>query len=139
MEIDKEVIIDGVNVAGCKRFTTEQPHLGITCLDSLVLSPKCEDNPDCYFKQLQRLRAENEELKKKLERYKLYQEVEEFIEKYSEDKGKPTISYKLFRYKQALERVKEKAQENDEMLQGYHHEWANNKLILDIINEVLND
>ena len=39
------------------------------------------------------------------------------------------------RYRKALEEIEEYAKENDEMLQGYHHEWANNRQILEIINK----
>ena len=35
----------------------------------------------------------------------------------------------------ALDEIEKYAQENDEMLQGYHNEWANNSVILDIINK----
>ena len=45
----------------------------------------------------------------------------------------------LQKFKRALAEVKKIAEENGELLQGYHKEWANNKLILEIINEVLND
>jgi hypothetical protein len=37
--------------------------------------------------------------------------------------------------KKTLTEIKEIAEENDELLQGYHKEWANNKLILQKISE----
>lgn len=43
------------------------------------------------------------------------------------------------RYRKALEEIEEYAKENDDMLQGYHHEWANNKQILEIINKANGD
>lgn len=39
------------------------------------------------------------------------------------------------RYRKALEEIERLANENNELLQGYHHEWANNKLILEIISK----
>lgn len=125
---DNEIIIDGINVAGCNWLGFSQ-----TCQYEQGFDG-CRSIPNCLYKQLERkeqehkrltrdyfkqnewlqeqakelkrLQAENEELKKKLKRYKLYQEVEEFIEKYSENKGKPSISYKLFRYQQAFEKIR---------------------------------
>lgn len=35
-----------------------------------------------------------------------------------------------------IEQIKEIAEENDDLLRGYHKEWANNKLILQKISEV---
>ena len=36
----------------------------------------------------------------------------------------------------AIEKIKKIAEENYDLLQGYHKEWANNKLILQICDEV---
>lgn len=58
----------------------------------------------------QELQAEKykvEELEKNLEQYKLYKELDEFIEKHSENQGEPSETYKFFIYKQALEEIKE--------------------------------
>lgn len=52
----EEIIIDGVNVAGCEqRFGDNKCAL----LDQYF----CENNPDCFYKQLKRLQQENAELK----------------------------------------------------------------------------
>ena len=58
----KEIIIDGVNVAECEflRKCVIPDNEGCAIDDSL-----CCDVGNCYFKQLQRLKQENEELKKK--------------------------------------------------------------------------
>ena len=57
--MSNEVIIDGVNVAECE-------FLGkYNVCKAYVYMPKscgCDYNPDCYFKQLQRAKAENERL-----------------------------------------------------------------------------
>lgn len=60
--MDKEVIINGVNVSGCEAYndTTFNFDCIAYCLD-------CKDKPNCYYKQLQRLQAKNEELKKELD------------------------------------------------------------------------
>lgn len=54
-----EVYIDGVNVAECVYIENER------CLNYLF-GYECKDNPNCYFKQLQRAKAENEKLKARI-------------------------------------------------------------------------
>ena len=44
-------------------------------------------------------------------------------------------SAKVERLEQTLAEIKEIAEKNDELLQGYHIEWANNKLIIQKISE----
>ena len=122
---DKEVIIDGINVAGCERLILGERY-GYD--DENECSPiVCKNSPNCLYKQFQRLQAENEELNNELQTGKDNHAYAVELEK------------DIDRYKQALEEIKEKAQENNDLLQGYHLKWANNKLILEIINEVLND
>lgn len=53
------ILIDGYNVAECE-FISESNKC-----DVLEIF-ECEDYPNCYFKQLQRMKAENEELKEKV-------------------------------------------------------------------------
>lgn len=54
---DKEIIIDGVDVAGCKYFN----RFGSICHNK-NLCCDCEKNQDCYYKQLARKTQECEEL-----------------------------------------------------------------------------
>ena len=77
---DKQTIIDGVDVAGCKYFNRFRNicHNKNLCCD-------CEKNQDCYFKQLQRKTAECEELKN--EYWKLEQGNDFLAEKNSRLKG----------------------------------------------------
>ena len=56
-------------------------------------------------------------------------EASEIIEKIELD------YVQLDQLKQTLTEIKEIAEENDELLQGYHKEWANNNLILQKISE----
>ena len=58
---NNEVIIDGCNVAECEFFGK------YNVCKAYVYMPKscgCDYNPNCYFKQLQRIKSENEELKR---------------------------------------------------------------------------
>ena len=64
----KEIIIDGVDVAGCEYFnkvTYEEPYCNI---DEEHLYT-CSSDENCYYKQLQRVKAENEKLKKQYNCY----------------------------------------------------------------------
>lgn len=72
---DKEqIIIDGVDVAGCKYFNRFRNicHNKNLCCD-------CEKNQDCYFKQLARKTKECEELKKG------YAELTKIVSPYMDD------------------------------------------------------
>ena len=90
---DKEqIIIDGVDVAGCKYFNRFRNicHNKNLCCD-------CEKNQDCYYKQLKRKEQECEEHRSNEESYcKSYQ--------YScAVNGK--ITDKALKYKQALDEI----------------------------------
>ena len=61
VEMDKEVIIDGVDVAGCVQLI-EEPFY------PCGLGGECEGWDNCYYKQLKRLEQENADLKKYIER-----------------------------------------------------------------------
>ena len=59
----KEIIIDGVNVAGCEFYQIEANELypkAQYC--GSMRNTFCENEPDCYYKQLKRLEQENKEL-----------------------------------------------------------------------------
>lgn len=63
--MDNEVYIDDCNVAECKY--TNGLYKGVYGCINLNLNPACSKNPNCYYKQLQRAKAENEKLKEWLE------------------------------------------------------------------------
>ena len=58
----KSIIIDGCNVAEC--MYTNGLYNGVYGCINLNLNPACCKNPNCYFKQLQRVKQENEKLKR---------------------------------------------------------------------------
>ena len=61
---DKEqIIINGVNVSGCKCYNK---NIKTDCLLYPLQPDACKNNPNCYFKQLARKTQECEELKIKL-------------------------------------------------------------------------
>ena len=61
MAEENEIIIDGVNVAECLAYKNKH------CIDKTSIMfcdvNLCSNYPYCYYKQLQRLKQENEELK----------------------------------------------------------------------------
>ena len=56
-----EIIIDDVDVSGCefKSCFDDECYSDVDSSENL----NCKDNPNCYYKQLKRLQAENERLK----------------------------------------------------------------------------
>ena len=76
--MDKQIIIDGVDVSGCDRLNTfpmqfGEPHeICLTSLEQWGGQEKyCKDRPNCYYKQLKRKEQECEELKKEAVHLKL--------------------------------------------------------------------
>ena len=60
--MSEEIMIDGVNVAECDAYKDKH------CMDKTSIMfcnlNICSNFPNCYYKQLKRLQAENERLKK---------------------------------------------------------------------------
>ena len=84
----EKIIIDGVDVVECFYFIDHTPPKGqgdwcgaIHKGACKVYSKDCEYNKDCYYKQLQRLKQENEKLRKALE------EIREIAERYIKEEG----------------------------------------------------
>lgn len=62
---DKEIIIDGVDVSECE-YCLKMTKYRCT-IQQDVYKCLCEENPNCYFKQLKCKEQECEELKKELQ------------------------------------------------------------------------
>ena len=61
--IDKQIIIDGVDVSGCKRIISNKIYGYVcNCEEDTHLISSCKHRPDCYFKQLARKTQECEVL-----------------------------------------------------------------------------
>lgn len=125
----KEIIINDVNIWSCKHYDLEnnycdQSYLGEGGLLKNTKNPKrCEQSPNCYFKQLQRLKKENDILRKTIK-----------------DKNIVGVCEQSNKYKQALEEIKSLAEL--EVMFGENSKAfypTNIQRILDVINEVLND
>lgn len=64
---DKQIIIDGVDVSGCKHYKNRNCIADYLLTDMDFSEAKCELCKNCYFKQLKRKERECEELKKQLQ------------------------------------------------------------------------
>lgn len=63
---DKEIIIDGADVSKCGFFHPEYDtdcHIALAFSDQYEGCMKCENNPNCYFKQLKRAELKLEKIK----------------------------------------------------------------------------
>ena len=119
----EEIIIDGVNVAGCEHYceklntgsgfiqnTSKQGFClhNITGLQNAdiyfrVLSfPKCREQSNCHYKQLKRLEQENKELKEKIKDKPLQCIF------YNDKQNKCALFTKTVAYRCALKEIREK-------------------------------
>lgn len=57
---DKQIIIDGVDVSGCKKYEHEIVRCNATLKNMCFCGGRCTDkkNADCYYKQLKRAQQE---------------------------------------------------------------------------------
>lgn len=107
----EEIIIDGVNIAGCEFYQIEANQLypkAQYC--GSMRNTFCENEPNCYYKQLKRLEQENTKQKEMIERqWKLLEQcgvsaggelkrVSYLLEKYLKENKELKEEVKLFRY-----------------------------------------
>lgn len=86
----KQIIIDGVDVSGCKHYGFQE-----NC--TIRAHQKCSNCPNCYYKQLVRKTQECEEKQEIID--ELASECKRISSNYTKDED---------RYKQALEKIGEK-------------------------------
>lgn len=151
-----ETFINGVNVYECRFYIPEtKPNedgdefLDVCNFPNLYHS-FCEENKDCWYKQLQRTKKENELLKRRnnilcKEKDFLYSEMQD-LRKENEDLNYYIKEYKIVweidkkeKYKQALNEIKELAELEVVIFDNKALFSTNIQRIIDKINEVLND
>ena len=107
---DKQIIIDGVDVSGCKHYKHNDENSGWSSCTSKdeehihAVNPLCCEKEDCLYKQLARKTQENEELKKQLEASAEWRIKAESLNEKLESRNT--------RYRKALEEIKGIAEEN---------------------------
>lgn len=133
--IDKEIIIDGVNVAGCKfRCYIDR------CMAHSCTTKYCKEYSNCYYKQLQCKEQECEELRK----YKDVVNKLAGLQIILTNKDKMPELYenakdlKIDRYKQALEKIEEECEHYTNAPLNFEAIYAKSSMdeIIDILNEV---
>jgi cell division protein FtsB len=135
----EEIIIDGVNVAGCDGLNKNSLPLKQCNLlqfktkDGGIAGRWCTDHSNCYYKQLKRLEQENKELKEQNEtlNYQWHKQSEIGDEWYK-------IAEK---YKTALEKIRDLCihyeNTNDKCVINCYAHFIVTDLIQNKINEVL--
>ena len=60
---NKQIIIDGVDVSGCKHYENHTLYdCNETCeINGGIVCTKCKEHPNCYYKQLQREKQSSQE------------------------------------------------------------------------------
>ena len=104
---DKQIMIDGVDISGCKNFSCgkcEEENKIPKTINHFTAD--CRMYPNCYFKQLARKTQECEELKERLER------IEEDLKYQCVD----CMNVKSDRYRKALEEIEKIVSGNYEIL-----------------------
>ena len=130
-KMTEEIIIDGVNVAGCgfrHKETDNQCHIALAFSEDYGECWHCEQIEDCYYKQLQHLKQENfaltmESQQKSQTICDLYQEVSSLKEEnYNLYVNAMANEYKEEKYRKVLEEVGEICKT---MLQGVSSKCIN--------------
>ena len=155
-----EIIIDGVNVAECSYFTDNKECFAEYSCEwgEITEFSKCNELPNCYYKQLKRLEAENEKLKDKAYKdadmiYQLTEENREYdIDLSIEKEAHKSTIERLDKYHKTLEDIREIANSLKSTHCANCSQVLNNKgkctadcmkdykeKIFDKINEVLNE
>ena len=121
---DKQIIIDGVDVSGCKEYEYEIVRCNATLKNMCFCGGRCTDrkNADCYFKQLKRKEQECEELKSDLT------DLSKII-----DCKNGTI----LTFKEQLDRLKQTVAEIKEICNEYQKEYILNIGVEILTNKIL--
>lgn len=106
---DKQIIIDGVDVSGCKKLM--QGIVPFGCMEDRKTC-SCMNNPNCLYKQLKRKEQECEELKEEID------DLKEIIQRHDNDNNALLSEFEddlvdyYRRYKECLTEIKEIVEEN---------------------------
>ena len=147
---DKQMLIDGVDVSECECFYINNSHHERKECINPYCKGLCEDNPNCYYKQLARAKNQIADLSKMVEAREqeccqLKAENEKLKKQHQGDKGLITstgkMNYQLIReydkLKNCLTEIKEIA--NYSFNRSTSEYMAKLERIDEKINEVLNE
>ena len=130
----EQIIIDGVDVAGCKYFNRFRSicHNKNLCCD-------CEKNQDCYYKQLARKEQECEKLKSQMdEDYNYYTTELKTLRDIISNKEKRNAALFLTsgRYRKALKEIEDISDDYNRVEKTSQYYRDGFEKILDIISKV---
>lgn len=145
---DKEIIINGIDVSECEHLNYEHCEIDYDEWNGEIIRyNKCQDNPNCYFKQLKRKEQECEEINLTNERlvaekYTLNEEILKLKEQlnniqddclcFNDCSYKQCDKGRIDKYEQALKNINSFLN----LSEGKSNNYRLMK-IRDIINEVL--
>lgn len=110
MEDKEQIIVNGVDVSKCFHYEKENKEYTCRLNHTPFHYRHCEDNPNCYYKQLQRKTNECDELKKEKVEIKKYLGIDSktILERLEElQERRDELSEKNISYEQALKELKE--------------------------------
>ena len=147
---DKQIIIDGVDMSGCKKYEHEIVRCNATLKNMCFCGGRCADkkNADCYYKQLKRKEQECEELKKYLhknfkEKDKLHLIIDRLLDASGYDTNTASAEdfedvYENMRYeKQQLDKLKKTLTKIKEICNEYQNEYILNIGVEILTNRIL--
>ena len=120
---DKPIIIDGVDVSGCKKYEHEIVRCNATLKNMCFCGGRCTDkkNADCYFKQLKRKEQECNKYKQTIT------EIEEIAMCIMDDDLEESSAY--YNAKQILQKISEHDVENKYNTKDIRHINKNQEYI----------
>ncbi len=127
---EKEIIIDGIDINKCQHYTGNVEYLSRewTCRAETI-GTKCEENPNCYFKQCARAKEEIEKLKNQNEMLSKNNSVQQWCDMYNiKDKECFNALLKLGKYQQVIDEIEEFASKHcistDDYNKIRNNKWA---------------
>ena len=119
-----KTIIDGIDVSKCKSFFKGIKEHNICCYcdtreDKIPFAVFCEENPNCYYKQLKRKEQECEELTRQRDKFEF---------------GNNILEHERNNYKHVLDKIEHQVTELFLGVENKDRTYC--KKILDIINSV---
>ena len=130
----EEIIIDGINVAGCCYYESKNDTgrwCDSTCTRDRAPVFRCDKMPNCHYKQRKRLEQENEQLKEENERLKKdFSSYEDDIEDWVSDNSI------LYQYD---DRTPDTLEELQACMESTHEQWQKYKQALEEIKSICQD
>ena len=114
--LHKQIIIDGVDVSGCKHYKNRTCIADYCLTDMPFGEAKCELNPNCHYKQFKRKEQECEELKNELHKnFKEKDTLHLIIDRLLEASGYDTNTASAEEFEDVYEHMRYEQQQLDQL------------------------